>query len=264
MHTQLCTYIIGKSIITGASAGIGEACAREFAKTGANLVLTARRIDRLNQLKTELQSHYPSATVHCVQLDVRDDASVAACVDALPESVRDVSVLINNAGMVVGLDRTEVVPASDVDRMIDTNIRGPLNLVRAILPGMRERQAGHIINVGSIAGIEAYAGGSVYCATKHALNAITQVLRHELMDTPIRVSEIKPGLVNTEFSTVRFGGDKARADKVYEGLTPLSAQDIAEIAAFIATRPPHVQIADLLVLATDQAAATKAHRRSAH
>ncbi|KAI9597544.1 hypothetical protein BDF19DRAFT_435425 [Syncephalis fuscata] len=210
-RTTAMTSLTGKCVfITGASAGIGEACAREFAKTGANLVLTARRIDRLTKLQSELHAQYPNLTIHSVQLDVRDHDEVQACADTLPESVRNISVLINNAGMVLGLDRTEMVSPEATDTMIDTNIKGPLNLVRAFLPRMRERQEGHIIN--------AYSGGSVYCATKHALNAITQVLRHEVMDTPIRVSEIKPGLVNTEFSTVRFDGDKARADKVYEGL----------------------------------------------
>ncbi|RKP04579.1 hypothetical protein THASP1DRAFT_33638 [Thamnocephalis sphaerospora] len=259
------TRLAGKSVfITGASAGIGKSCAHEFAKAGANLVLTARRLDRLELLRQEIVAAYPNAVVHCAQLDVRDAQAVEKVVASLPATVSNVEVVVNNAGLVRGLDRTEDVALENVDLMLDTNVKGPLNVLRALLPGMRERQSGHIINVGSIAGIEAYPGGSVYCATKHALNAITQVLRHELMDTPIRVSEIKPGLVETEFSVVRFNGDQARADQVYEGMTPLTGQDIAEIAVFIATRPQHVQIADVLVVATDQASATKCHRRPPH
>jgi 3-hydroxy acid dehydrogenase/malonic semialdehyde reductase len=249
---------------TGASAGIGEACAREFARAGSNLILTARRLERLEKLRKEIQAEHPNTIVHCAQLDVRDAAAVKSVVDTLPESVREVDIIINNAGLVKGLDRAEDVSEENVDIMVDTNVKGPLNVLRALLPGLRQRQRGHIINVGSVAGIEAYKGGSVYCATKHALNAITKALRIELMDTPIRVSEIKPGMVETEFSVVRFGGDKKRADQVYEGMTPLTAQDIAEIAVFIASRPQHVQIADLLVLATDQASATQCHRRPPH
>ncbi|KAI8077780.1 uncharacterized protein BX664DRAFT_343475 [Halteromyces radiatus] len=245
----------GKTVfITGSSAGIGEACAREFAKEGSNLVLAARRVDRLEKLKQELLEQHKDINIHTVAMDVRDKKQIDEAVKNLPESVRDIDVLVNNAGMVHGVDPLVEVKEEDLDIMFATNVKGLVFLTQAIVPRMKERQTGHVINLGSVAGKEAYAGGSIYCATKHAVDAITKALMIELVDTPIRVSQICPGLVNTEFSTVRFRGDKAKADEVYKGLQPLVAQDIAEIVVFTAGRPSHVNIADLLVFPTCQAA----------
>ncbi|KAI9255152.1 hypothetical protein BDA99DRAFT_574131 [Phascolomyces articulosus] len=249
----------GKTVfITGASAGIGEASAREFAKEGSNLILTARRLDRLKGLKEELEKKYPSITVTAVELDVREKKQI----DAVIASVPPVDILLNNAGMVLGVEHLQDVEEDEFDQMIATNIKGLVFLTKAVLPSMKERQTGHIINLGSIAGKQAYPGGSIYCATKHAVEAITGSLRHELVDTPIRVSAICPGLVNTEFSTVRFRGDKQKADNVYAGLQPLVAQDIAEIIVFTAGRPPHVNIADMLIFPTNQASATNVARNN--
>ncbi|ORZ21509.1 hypothetical protein BCR42DRAFT_346387 [Absidia repens] len=245
----------GKTVfITGASAGIGEACAREFAKEGSHLVLTARRVDRLEKLKQELTGKYKDINVHTVALDIRDKKQIDDAVKGLPSSLKDIDVLVNNAGMVHGVDPLVEVKEDDLDIMFATNVKGLVFLTQAIVPGMKERGTGHIINLGSVAGKEAYAGGSIYCATKHAVDAISKALLIELVDTPLRVSQICPGLVNTEFSTVRFGGDKSKADAVYKGLQPLVAEDIAEIVVFTAGRPPHVNIADMLVFPSCQAA----------
>ncbi|KAI8144328.1 hypothetical protein BJV82DRAFT_607017 [Fennellomyces sp. T-0311] len=247
----------GKNVlITGASAGIGEATAREFAKEGSNLILAARRVERLQGLKQELEKTYPSITVIAVQLDVRDKKEI----DSVVAQVPPVDVLVNNAGMVLGLDPLEKVDEAEFDQMFATNVKGLVFLTQAVIPSMRARQTGHIINLGSIAGKQAYPNGSIYCATKHAVEAITTSLRHELVDTPIRVSAICPGLVNTEFSTIRFRGDKEKADNVYAGLQPLVGQDIAELIVFTAGRPPHVNIADMLVFPTAQADARNIHR----
>ncbi|SAM07923.1 hypothetical protein [Absidia glauca] len=245
----------GKTVfITGSSAGIGEACAREFAKEGSNLVLAARRVDRLEKLKQELGERYKDIHVHTVALDVRDKKQIDDAIKSLPSQLQDIDVLVNNAGMVHGVDPLIEVKEEDLDIMFATNVKGLVLLTQAIVPRMKERQTGHVINLGSVAGKEAYAGGSIYCATKHAVDAITKALMIELVDTPIRVSQICPGLVNTEFSTVRFRGDKSKADDVYKGLQPLVAEDIAEIVVFTAGRPSHVNIADLLVFPTCQAA----------
>ncbi|CDH58731.1 short-chain dehydrogenase reductase sdr [Lichtheimia corymbifera JMRC:FSU:9682] len=247
----------GKNVlITGASAGIGEACAREFAKEGSNVIVAARRVERLENLKKELEAKYPSIKVTAIQLDMRDVQQIRSVVAQLPP----VDVLVNNAGMVLGRDPVAEVAEDAFDTMFNTNVKGLVFLTQAIIPSMKERQTGHIINLGSIAGKQAYPGGSIYCATKHAVDAITTSLRFELVDTPIRVSQICPGLVNTEFSTVRFYGDKEKADSVYKGMQPLVAQDIAEIVVFTAGRPPHVNIADSLVFPTSQADATTVHR----
>ena len=246
---------------TGASSGIGKACALEFARHHANLILSARRKDRLTSLVDEVNKINPKLNVHYVALDVRDRNQIKQALDELPAGMKDIDILINNAGLVHGLDTLERVKAEDVDDMINTNLIGAINMLQSIIPILRKRSTGHIINMGSIAGVEAYGNGAVYCATKHALNAISKALLHELMDTPIRVSEIKPGMVETEFSLVRFNGDADRASQVYQGMDPLTAQDIAETVSFVASRPPHVNIADMVVLATSQAAATKVHRR---
>ncbi|CAG8560696.1 16068_t:CDS:10, partial [Dentiscutata erythropus] len=237
---------------TGASAGIGEACAKEFAKVGSNLILTARRIDRLNELKQFLLSEHPKLKIYTRQLDVRDKSTVDQLVSSLPSDLKDIEVLVNNAGLVKGMDKIEDVSSDDIDTMIDTNVKGLLYVTQAVLPRMKERQKGHIINIGSISGKQVYASAGVYCATKHAVNAISRTLLYELVDTPIRITEINPGMVETEFSFVRFDGDKSRADKVYEGITPLTGEDIAETVVFVASRPDHVNISDVTMYPVNQ------------
>jgi NADP-dependent 3-hydroxy acid dehydrogenase YdfG len=242
-------------LVTGASSGIGQACAEVFAQEGCALVLAARRINRLEALKSQLENKH-SVSVQIVELDVRDRQSVFNKLQALSS----IDILINNAGLALGLDKGFEISADFIDRMIDTNVKGLINVTQIITPKMIQKGSGDIINIGSIAGHEVYPGGSVYCASKHAVDAFTKGLRMDLMDTPLRVSAIDPGAVNTEFSTVRFSGDKEKADKVYEGFKPLTGKDIAEVALFIASRPPHVQIADTVVFATAQGGARFAHR----
>ncbi|KAI7859965.1 hypothetical protein BDC45DRAFT_495392 [Circinella umbellata] len=247
--------------ITGASSGIGESAAREFAQEGSNLILTARRLDRLDALKNELKQKHSDIDIHTLKLDVRKKKNVEEAIDSLPVSVKNnIDVLVNNAGLVVGMEPLINITEEDYDTMMDTNVKGLMFLTQAILPGMIQREKGHIINVGSVAGKQSYRNGSIYCASKHAVDAITRALLYETMETPIRVSQICPGMVNTEFSTVRFRGDKEKADGVYEGLQPLDGQDIAEMITFIAGRPPHVNVADMLVFPTAQADARTAHR----
>jgi len=247
-------------LVTGASAGIGEACAREFAKEGSNLILTARRLDRLEALKTELETKYPQQKVHTIALDIRKREAVTGAIQALPAAFKNIDVLVNNAGLVIGVDKLADVTEDAIDTMLATNVKGLVFLTQAVLPGMKERKKGHILNVGSVSGKQVYSGGGIYCASKHAVDAISRTLLLELVDTPIRVSQINPGLVNTEFSTIRFGGDSSKADAVYKGLQPLVGQDVAEIVTFAASRPPHVNIADVLVFPTAQADARTTHR----
>jgi 3-hydroxy acid dehydrogenase / malonic semialdehyde reductase len=247
-------------LITGASAGIGEACARAFAAVGARLILTARRADRLERLATELNSAH-GAEVLPLTLDVRDAGQVAHSLGALPDAWADVDVLVNNAGLGRGLATLQEGESSDWDEMIDTNVKGLLYATRAILPGMVARGRGHVINIGSVAGHEVYPGGAVYCATKHAVGAITRGLRMDVLGTGVRVSTVDPGLVETEFSVVRFRGDEARAKQVYRDLTPLGAADIADAVLWCATRPPHVNIDEIILKPTDQASAMQVHRR---
>ncbi|KAF9113172.1 hypothetical protein BGX27_002077, partial [Mortierella sp. AM989] len=242
---------------TGASSGIGEACARHFAQAGSNLLLAARRQDRLESLKQELETKYPSIKVLTYQLDVRVKAKVNAAI----EHFGDVDILVNNAGLVIGLDKLEDITESALDTMIDTNVKGLVYVTQAVLPGMRQRNKGHIINIGSVAGQQAYANGSIYCATKAAVASVTRALMHETVDTAIRVSEINPGLVETEFSVIRFRGDKDKADAVYKGLEVLTADDISETVIFVASRPEHVNIAEMLVFPTNQAGATNVFRK---
>ncbi|GJJ70749.1 3-hydroxy acid dehydrogenase / malonic semialdehyde reductase [Entomortierella parvispora] len=247
----------GKNVlITGASSGIGEACARHFAQAGSNLLLAARRKERLESLKQELESKH-SIKVTTFELDVR----VKAKVDAALQAFGDVDILVNNAGLVIGLDKLEDITEEAMDTMIDTNVKGLVFVTQAVLPGMRARNKGHVINIGSVAGQQAYGNGSIYCATKAAVASITRALMHETVDTAIRVSEINPGLVETEFSVIRFRGDKDKADSVYKGLEPLNGDDIAETVIFVAGRPDHVNIAEMLVFPTNQAAATNVYRK---
>jgi 3-hydroxy acid dehydrogenase / malonic semialdehyde reductase len=248
-------------LITGASSGIGEACAYAFAEAGARLILTARRSPRLATLKTQLEQQF-NAVVFLLTFDVRDLSSVNAALDSLPAEWQAVDILINNAGLSRGLDKLYEGHIQDWEEMIDTNIKGLLYMTRAIAPGMVARGRGHVINLGSIAGHETYPRGNVYCATKAAVRAISEGLKQDLLGTPVRVSSVDPGLVETEFSQVRFHGNTDRAKTVYSGMMPLTAQDVAEVILFCATRPPHVNVSEVLVLPTDQAGATLVHRGS--
>lgn len=247
-------------LITGASSGIGAACARTFAQTGARLILAARRLDRLEDLAAELKQTSAS-DCHLLQLDVSDRIQVEAAMGALSASWSAVDILVNNAGLSRGLDPLYEGSIQDWEEMIDTNLKGLLYVTRSLLPGMVERDRGHVINIGSIAGHEAYARGNVYCATKAAVRALSRGIKMDVLGTAIRVSCVDPGLVETEFSQVRFRGDADRAETVYAGLIPLTPEDIADIVVFCATRPPHVNISEVLVVCTAQAAATMVHRQ---
>lgn len=242
-------------LITGASSGIGEGCARKFASQGARLILNARSRDKLTDLADELREKY-GTECYVMPFDVRDRESAAAALDALPEEWKSIDVLINNAGLAIGTDKEHEGNADEWDVMIDTNIKALLSMTRLIVPGMIEQGRGHIINIGSIAGDAAYPGGSVYCATKAAVKALSDGLRIDLVDTPLRVTNIKPGLVETNFSVVRFRGDKEKADNVYRGIKPLNGDDIAEVVYFAASAPEHMQVAEVLVMPTYQATGT--------
>ena len=235
-------------MITGATSGIGLACAERFLKAGYRVIVTGRNVARLNELKDSYRDDlYP------LIFDVRDRETAAMAVKSLPPTWQDIEVLVNNAGLALGLDREYEGDYTDWDTMIDTNIKGLLTMTREIVPGMVERGKGHIINIGSVAGDAAYANGNVYCATKAAVKAITDGLRIDVAHTPLRVTLLKPGLVETNFSNVRFHGDNERADNVYKGITPLTGDDIADAALYAAQAPAHVQIAEMLILATHQA-----------
>ncbi|MCF7811914.1 SDR family NAD(P)-dependent oxidoreductase [bacterium] len=238
--------------ITGASSGIGMACAEAFAHQGAKLILTARRQERLEALKEWLQSEL-NISSHIALLDVRNQIEVDTVVNNLPDDFRNINILINNAGLARGWSTLQEGSVSDWDEMIDTNLKGLLYVSRAIIPGMIERKDGHIINIGSIAGRQPYPNGNVYCATKFAVRALNQSMLIDLVNTPVRVSTVDPGLVETEFSKVRFSGDVEKADAVYANMTPLVAEDIADSVLFCATRPKHVNISEMVVLPTDQA-----------
>lgn len=246
-------------VITGASSGIGASCARMFAQEGASLILAARRRDKLAALATEIKQAYQSK-IHLLELDVSDRSAVAKSFADLPEFWRNVDILVNNAGLSRGLDKLQSGEIQNWEEMIDTNVKGLLYVTRSLLPGMVERDRGHVINIGSIAGHQAYTGGNVYCATKAAVRTLSQGIKMDLLGTPIRVSCIDPGTVETDFSKVRFRGDTDKAGKVYQGMNPLTPDDIAEIVVFCATRPPHVNMSEVLVLATDQSSATMVHR----
>jgi serine 3-dehydrogenase len=248
-------------LITGASSGIGFACAHAFAWEGARLILTARRKQRLDALSKELKAKHDTE-VYAIQLDVRKQPDVETAVKNLPKEWQEIEVLLNNAGLSRGLDKLHEGKLEDWEEMIDTNVKGLLYVSRAVIPGMVARGHGTIINIGSIAGHEVYPGGNVYCASKYAVDAITRGLRMDLVDTPIRVCTVDPGLVQTEFSIVRFRGNDERAKNVYKGLQPLTPEDIADAVVYCATRPPHVQIAEMIVLPTAQASTTLVHRKS--
>ena len=247
------------AFITGASSGIGAACARKFAQGGYTLLLNARSIDKLQALKTELETAY-GIDVELLPFDVRDRKAAEAALKSLPEKYQTIDVLVNNAGLALGVDKEYEGTEENYDTMIETNITALLMMTRLVVPGMVKRGKGHVINIGSVAGDAAYPGGSVYCATKAAVKVLSDGLRMDLVDTPLRVTNVKPGLVETNFSVTRFAGDKERADKVYQGIKPLTGEDIAEVVYFAASAPERVQIAEVLVLATHQASGTIVHR----
>ena len=246
------------ALVTGATAGIGEATAREFAASNCKLILTGRREQRLQELKEELEDQY-NFDVNTLAFDVRD---LDACREAVASIETPIDILVNNAGLAKGTEAVYDAHFDDWNTMIDTNIKGLMTMTRLLAPRMKDRNSGHIINVGSIAGHESYAGGSIYSATKHAVKAFSEATKKDLHGTNIRVSMVSPGLVETEFSVVRYDGDQDKADEVYEGMQPLVAQDIAEIIHFTANRPPHVNIMDTLVLPVDQSSATMVHHQN--
>jgi len=239
-------------LITGATSGIGKASAEVFAESGSNLILTGRREERLKSIQRELKDKH-SVSVEIYSFDVRDRDACKDCVDSIKHPI---DILLNNAGLASGKGLIDEADFEDWDAMIDTNIKGLLSMTRFVSERMKTRDEGHIINIGSIAGYEAYPGGSVYCGTKHAVKAITQAAKMDLTGTNIRVSAVSPGLVDTEFSEVRFHGDKEQAKQVYKNMTPLTGRDIAEIIHFVANRPAHVNIMDTIVFPVHQSSAT--------
>lgn len=241
------------AFITGATSGIGLATANRFAEDGIRLIICGRRKERLESLKTELGS---KTEIHTLQFDVRDNKAVQEAINSLPDDFSKVDILINNAGNAHGLDPIQSGSTDDWDAMLDINVKGLLYVSKAIIPKMIEQKSGHIINMGSTAGKEVYPNGNVYCASKHAVDAINQGMRMDLNEHGIRVGAVNPGLVETEFSKVRFKGDSDRASKVYQGFDALKPEDIADIIHFVVTRPYHVNIADLIVLPTAQASST--------
>ena len=245
--------------ITGATSGIGEGCARKFASEGANLILNGRNQDKLNELKVELEADF-GIEVLLLPFDVRDRERAKVAIESLEGKWKSIDVLVNNAGLVIGFDKEFEGVLEEWDIVIDTNIKGLLNITRLVTPGMVQRGVGHIINIGSIAGDAAYPGGSVYCATKAAVKTLSDGLRQDLVDTPLRVTNIKPGLVETNFSVVRYRGDKEAADNFYKGIKPLSGSDVAESVYFAASAPAHVKVSEILVLATNQATSNVTYR----
>ena len=239
--------------ISGASSGIGKACAESFAKAGAHLILCARSLEKIKELGERLEAQYKIEILAC-ELDVQDKKLVNDTIDALPEKWREIDILVNNAGLARGMEKLHEGNPDEWDAVIDTNVKGVLYLTRKIVPFMLENQVnGHVINIGSTAGIHAYPSGAVYCATKAAVKSISDGLRMDLVDKPIRVTTVQPGMVETNFSVVRFRGDKERANSVYEGIKALTAEDIADIVLYAASAPPHVQICEVTVTPTNQA-----------
>lgn len=256
------TSLDGKIVfITGASSGIGRATAERFAAAGANILICARRTELVQSHAADLQQRY-GVKAHAFHLDVRDHAAVEAAITRLPGEWRNIAVLVNNAGLSRGLDTIQEGKIEDWDEMIDTNVKGLLYVTRAVVPGMIERNEGHIVNIGSVAGHWVYPKGNVYNASKFAVTALNEGMKMDLLGTPIRVTSVDPGLIETEFSIVRFHGDVDRAKKVYQGLTPLSPDDIADTILWAATRPAHVNISTVVMMPTDQASPTLVHRRT--
>lgn len=249
------------AFITGVTSGFGRAFAIRFAKLGYRLIITGRRKDRLEELGTQLRTDY-STEVLTLCFDVRDNDACKQAIESIPEPFVNIDILINNAGLAAGATAFDEADLVDFERMIDTNVKGLLYITKLIVPGMISRQKGHIVNISSIAGIEVYPNGSVYCASKHAVNAITKGLRIDLVKHGIKVSSISPGMVETEFSIVRYHGDEEKAKAVYAGLIPLDAEDIADALEFIVTRPDHVSINDIQINPSQQANTYIAHRKS--
>ncbi len=247
------------ALITGATSGIGAACARKFAGAGYRVIITARRAEQLAVMAGDLQREFGVEALPLC-FDVRDRDAVKRALDSIPAAWRDIDVLINNAGLALGLEPEYAGDFADWETMIDTNVKGLLYMTRLVVPGMVERLKGHVINIGSVAGDAAYAGGAVYCATKAAVKVLSDGLRIDLAHTPVRVTNLKPGLVETNFSNVRFHGDADRAANVYKGIQPLTGDDIADVALYAAQAPAHVQIAEVLILATHQASGSVVYR----
>lgn len=245
--------------ITGATSGFGKATAIKYAQNGNRLILTGRRNDRLETLKLELETKY-NAQVLVLNFDVRDEKSTTSAIENLPDTWKNIDVLVNNAGLASGLDPIQTGNFDDWNKMIDTNVKGLLYVSRAIIPLMIQQKSGHIVNIGSTAGKEVYPNGNVYCASKHAVDAITKGMRIDLLPHQIKVTQIAPGAANTEFSTVRFHGDEARADKFYQGFNPILAEDIAELIFYATSLPAHLCINDLVVTSTAQANSYLIHR----
>lgn len=246
--------------ITGASAGIGKACAVSFAEEGANLILSARRKEKLDALSENIKSKY-GVKVYSFELDVRNYEKVKEKISSLPDEWKQIDILINNAGLAKGFSKINDGDIEDWEAMIDTNVKGLLYVTRYILPLMIERKEGHVINLGSIAGHQVYPYGNVYCATKFAVNSLSEAIRMDTLENNIRVTNIAPGLVKTEFSEVRFNGDNERAENVYRGIEPLTGEDIADLVLFAATRKSHVNINEIVVTPTAQASATQVFRK---
>jgi 3-hydroxy acid dehydrogenase / malonic semialdehyde reductase len=247
-------------LVTGASSGIGLACARIFAQAEAKVILSARRSERLDTLSQELQKEF-NTDVHILPMDVTQRPQVESQLNSLPEDWSKIDILINNAGLSRGLDKLYEGNIQDWEEMIDTNVKGLLYVTRSVVPGMVERGRGHVINLGSLAGHQTYPKGNVYCGTKVAVRAISEGLKQDLLGTPLRVTSVDPGLVETEFSKVRFRGDEERAQGVYQGLTPLTPEDVADTVFYCATRPPHVNINEVLMMPTDQSGSTLVYRQ---
>jgi len=254
--------LAGKTVlVTGASSGIGRAVAEAFAESGCRLLLAARRQQRLDALAEELGTRF-GTEVGVEAVDVRDRQLVESWLAGLPEAWQAIDVLVNNAGLARGLASLQEGDVVDWEEMIDTNLKGLLYVTRAVLPGMVARSSGHVINIGSIAGHETYPNGNVYCATKHAVAALNRGMGIDTLGTGVRVSAVDPGMVETEFSNVRFHGDDQRADSVYDGLQPLRAEDVADAVLFCATRPLHANVREMILMPTAQAAAIHIHRES--
>ena len=248
-----------KVLITGATSGIGLACARKFSKNGYETILTGRRQERLEALAKEIRNE-TGQPVQTLCFDIRNREAVNQSIASLKKEGKYIDVLINNAGLAVGLDPLQSGNIDDWERMIDTNIKGLLYISRAVLPMMIARNSGHVINIGSIAGKEVYPNGNVYCATKHAVDALTKGMRIDAVAHNIKVTQVAPGAVETEFSMVRFKGDEKRASSVYNGYEPLHPEDVAEVCYFATTLPPHANINDLVIMPTAQASATIMHK----
>jgi len=246
------------ALITGATSGIGRASAKKMISLGYNIIITGRRNELLQSLKSEFSTY--NNVIYTLNFDIRNHAETIKAYESLPLEWKNIDVLINNAGLAAGADPIDKGDWNDWERMIDTNVKGLLKMSQLIIPQMIERKKGHIINIGSIAGHEVYSNGNVYCASKHAVNAITKGMRIDLLQYGIKVSSISPGMCETEFSIVRYHGDKEKADNVYKGITPLSAEDVAEAVEFLVTRPPHVNVNDIIIVPANQASAVYVYR----